>query len=814
MQISLEWLGDFVEVPPVADLVTRLTQVGIEVECVHDPAARVAGVVVAQVESVEPHPKADKLKVCRIFDGTERHTVVCGAANVAKGQHVALARVGAVLPSLTVTARTLCGVASQGMLASKTELGLEEKSEGIWVLPESAKLGENVCTAMRVSPALQLAITPNRPDLLSHQGIAREVAAAFGVRPKAQTPRVSENGPDATSLARVVVDDPAGCARYTARVVQKVQVGPSPQWLRDRLERIGQRSINNVVDATNYVMFALGQPLHAFDLAKLEAEKGAPTIRVRRARPGETLRTLDGVDRTLDPADLVIADASRAVALAGVMGGGDTEVSATTAVVLIESAHFEPITVRRTARRYGMQTEASYRFERTADIGGVNRASDVCAQLIAEVASGLVAKGRIEVAAKPEPPTDVALRLNRVRQILGIELTAEAIVGLLDPLGIRLLHRNDTTLHFEIPTFRPDVTREIDLIEEVARRYGYDSIAERLPDASSAYRFEQAPEPTDARARHSLLQSGLTEAITFGFGSPSHYAPFVEREGAPLRLLNPLGDELSALRTTLLPGLLTSLGTNQRRGAKSARLFEVGMTFHPRAGRPDEDERDRDLPREDLRVGVVMFGGRYDSRWYESGQQVDFTDLAGAVENLVDAFDPEAALVRTAGPNVGLNPMASAALSVGGTVIGWGGQVHPDLLKEYELAGPVFAAEISLSALASVPRRIAKYAALGKFPGTRRDVAVIADRAMPAERIRNFVEQHAGGDAGSQVVEAVRLFDVYAGESIPKDKVSLAFAIQYRSPERTLTDAEIAPVFEALVKRLQSELGVEVRKLG
>ncbi|MEO1173383.1 MAG: phenylalanine--tRNA ligase subunit beta, partial [Myxococcota bacterium] len=430
MKVALDWLSDFVEWPSTDALIDGLTEVGIEVEDVQDPSRSVNGVVVAEVRSVEKHPKADKLNVCSVHDGTELHTIVCGAANVAAGQRVALARVGAKLGDFEIGARKLRGVMSSGMICSRSELGLEAKSDGIWELPESlgASLGEPIFDALPVSTLVELSITPNRPDLLSHAGVAREVAARFGTKVSHSLRRPAGKGPPADSQARVLIEDTAGCRRYLARVITGVKVGPSPDWLRARLERIGQRSINNIVDATNYVLMELGHPLHAFDLSRLRAEDGLPTVKVRSAAPGETLVTLDDIERKLTEDDLVIADAETPIALAGVMGGANSEVHEGTTRVLLESAWFAPARVRSTAKRFGLHTEASHRFERGADPGIVARAADRCAQLIVEIAGGEVAKGVVDVTVKTEPKPDIRLRLPRAEKILGISLKSETVV--------------------------------------------------------------------------------------------------------------------------------------------------------------------------------------------------------------------------------------------------------------------------------------------------------------------------------------------------------------------------------------------------
>jgi len=810
VEVSLEWLNEFVDLPPLDELVAKLAKAGIEVERVYDPAAKVQGVVVGLIEASVAHPAADKLHVCTVFDGSTRHEVVCGAANCGVGMRVPFARVGATLPGVTITARKLRGVESQGMLCSRVELGLAEKSDGLWELPETFELGADVLKQAKIAPTLTLSITPNRPDLLSHVGVARELAAAFGKKTKPPVWRVTEKGPEAGSLGRVVVDEPMGCRRYVARVVRNIKVGPSPAWLRSRLEQAGQRSVNNVVDATNYVLFELGQPLHAFDLALIASEAGMPTVHVRRAKAKEKMKTLDGKELELDVDDLVIADANGPVALAGVMGGAESEVSDVTTQVLLESAHFDPARVRRAAKRYGMHTESSHRFERGADPGILQKAVDRCAQLLTEIAGGEVAKGLLEVTQKSEPSRDISLRLDRIGRILGIDLPAEEVAQLLEPLGIRCVARNESSLRFAPPSFRPDLAREIDLIEELARRVGYDQIPERLPNTGSAYVPALPIDDTRERARAALLAAGCSEVITFGFGSPTEQQAAAPDKGEPVRILNALGEELSAMRMSLLPGLLKVLATNQRRGAKHVRLFEVGTVFHKRTADPSEDERERDLPHEELRAGILLFGGRHQGRWYEAGETVDFSDVAGVTDSLIDAFSPATALGRAPSTSSVLNPHCSATLQLDGKAVGYLGMVHPQLLARFDVTGPVYVGEVTLAALTAA-RRVLRYAPLPRFPGTRRDVAVIAERGVPAETLRAFLAEHAGGKLGSSVVEEVRLFDVYSGKPVPETHVSLAFAIEYRSSDRTLTDAEVGEAFLAVQDALKQKFRVEVR---
>lgn len=812
MRVSLRWLSEFVSLQKssISEISDHLTRAGVEVEEVVEPGRDVAGVVVAQIQTVAPHPKADRLQICEVFDGSDTFQVVCGATNCRAGLRVAYAQVGAQLPGFSIAQRSLRGVESHGMLCAASELGLSETSDaGIWELPEELTLGQNVLEALELSPVWVLGITPNRPDLLSHLGVARELAASMGLRRSPIRARVKEHGPEAAGLVRVAVDASEFCPRYAARLVRNVKVGPSPEWLQVRLRQVGQRPINNVVDATNFVLMELGQPMHAFDAAHLAGEAGSPLLRVRTAREGEELTTLDGVCRKLSSEDHVIADGQRAVALAGVMGGALSQVSQSTTTVLLESAWFMPSKVRATAKRHGLRTESSYRFERGCDPGIVHKALDRCAQLLGEHAQGEVAKGIVEVRPKGESSQEVILRLDTVPRVLGIELPAEEVVELLEPLDIRCIGRNERSLRFQIPSFRPDLSREVDLIEELARRYGYDNIPARL-SLGVGSRGTNADLSRLQQARNALLASGCSEAITYGFGKPKHHE---DGEGpAAIRLLNPVSDDHSALRTWLLPGLLEVLARNVRQGQRDVRLFEVGTVFLPQEPNVEADQRDKDLPKEERRIAMVIAGGRHDGRWYEQGERVDVSDVLGLVENVLGtlglAHTLERRLVQSS--ERWLAP-ASAEFCFGKDLMGRAGQLHPGFLAKFQIDVPVYAAELHLGELLTVPRKAVAFRPIGRKPGTRRDVSVIAPINVAAEDIRQFFLAHAGGKLGSDVISSVRLFDVYQGANIPNGGRSLGFAINYRSVERTLTDDEVGEAFETVLANVASTLGVEVR---
>lgn len=862
MHLLLSWLEDFVDLPETSQLSQHLSEAGVEVDGIEDAQPSMAQAIVCEVREVSAHPQADKLRVCQIFDGSQTRTVVCGAPDVRASMRAVYLPVGAQTRMGAITAKTIRGIGSDGMLCSKADLGVEAQSAGLWALPDDAAAGQPLLSVVAPHVVFDLSITPNRPDLLSHLGIAREVAAATGRRLKPIKWRATEKGPDVGLLARALVEETALCRRYNARVVRNLKVGPSPAWLVERLSAIGQRSINNVVDVTNYVMHELGQPLHAYDLTRLALEANLPTVRVRKAQAGETLRTLDGVDRNLFAGDLVVADAMRPVALAGIMGGMDTWVQDGTTTVMIEGAWFAPAAVRATAKRHGLRTEASHRFERGCDAGMASRAIDRCAQLLTDVAGGDVAKGSLEVAHKGDGPIEIPLRLERVRQLLGLTIAAEVIVQQLDPLGFRCQARTDAALIFEVPTFRPDVTREVDLVEEVARRYGYGKLPERLPNTESAFHFEPLQVRPQDKARQALLPQGCTEVVNYALANPAHLTPYVAAYGEPVVIRNPLGEELSVLRTTLTPGLLSVLGHQLRHGQKSVRLFEVGQVVRARApsalpGAAQGDagaqqgptptvaaigaqepqqaassaalaeqqakvraERlelcNAELPLEALHVACVMHGERHGNRYYGAQERIEFGDAQGVLETMLEAFDIDVPITVSAGQAPGLNPYATgiiaAAVNGAQTILGHVGRIDPGEAKKWHLPGDVFLFEVSLSRLAALPPRVLRAAPLPKFPATRRDVAIIAPAELSQEELRAFIAAHAGGVMGQNVVERVWLFDRYVGKPISDTHVSLAFAISYRSAESTLTDDAVNQAFAALVDRLPEAFEVTIRR--
>jgi len=798
MRLALEWLAEWIDLPAEPVLALHLEMAGFEDVVVHHAGPDLSAVRVGLVLERRAHPDADRLSVCRVDVGEgEPVEIVCGAPNVAAGQKVAVALPGTALPDGTKLSRAkIRGVASNGMICSTRELGLGDEHAGILVLDGAARVGASLPEAIgRPGGVLELGITPNRGDAASLLGVAREVRAIFGGEIRLPARDVAERGaPAALSLG---IEAPEACHRYVGRVVRNLRVGPSPEWVVRRLEASGLRAINNVVDVTNLVLLELGQPLHAFDLAKLEG--GA--VRVRRAAAGEVLATLDGAARTLDPRDLVIADARRPVALAGVMGGAGSEVGAGTRDVLIESAHFEPTSVRLTARRHGLRTEASWRFERGVDREGARRAADRAAHLLAELAGGEPAPGALEALGSPPAATaSVRLDVARANRLLGTDLSAEEMRGCLERAGIACRADGPGALGAAIPSHRNDLHLPEDLVEEVARLYGYDRIPERVP--VSALIPPTAPPAWDLgeRVRDALAAAGLSEAVAFPFVAPEVLAKLGDAEGgaaAALRLANPIREEEPCLRTTLLPSLLDLARQNLARQAERVRLFEVSRVFLARG--PGE------LPAEPLRVAAVLTAPAGRRLWEPAEPIPLFFEAKGVAESLLTAIGYEPSSSSGAAPPH-LHPGASVALAVGGRMIGAVGELHPEVAARFGIEATCAVFELDLGALLACEPRRPAYREVSRFPLVRRDLAVLVAAERPAGEIADAIAQ-----SGGKHLLSVELFDRYQGRGVPEGQVSLAFRLVFQRMDATLTDEEVGAAMARVVRMLERRFDGKLR---
>ena len=797
MNVTLNWLKAYIdfEFSP-NELADRLTMLGVEVESVKHLGADLEGVVVGSVASIRPHPNADKLVLCQVdTGGAEELQIVCGAPNVREGMLAPVATIGATLPvGLTIKRAKLRGETSEGMLCSEKELGLSDAAAGLMELPTDIPLGTPLSEALGLDDVVfELEITPNRPDCLSLIGIAREIRAEIGNPLKPPTVDLTESDIDAQELTSVTIDAPDLCPRYAARVIQGVKVAESPAWLQQRLASVGIGVINNIVDVTNFVLMEYGQPLHAFDYHKLTENR----IVVRRAREGEHITTLDEVERELTPDMLVIADAEQPVALAGIMGGYDSEITEATCDVLLESAYFNPSSVRATAKALGISTEASYRFERGADPGVVLAALDRASQLIAELAGGTICEGVVDVYPGQQPLTEIQLRPERVNFVLGTTLEASEMVQILNRLGFDV----DATggiYHVTVPTFRADITREIDLIEEIARVHGYDNIPTTLPKGDIPVPSQDPKTEIRKRIKHFLLAAGMMEAVNYSFCDPNCFDKIRLNPDDPLRntlrLQNPLSPEMSVLRTTLTPGLLANAQHNRNHQIDTIALFEIGGVF-VHDGEEKEPER----------VAGVLAGQIGEGVYSDPYRPPDFFDIKGLVEEMLEVCGVvDWTLQKTDTPT--FHPGRNAEVLLGDKRIGVFGEVHPEVLENYDLPYKAYLFEFDLEGLTDAATFAKRFEPISVYPKVARDLAIVVDKEILSDMPTALIYT-TGGDS----VDSVRLFDVYEGEQVPKGKKSLAYTITYHSATETLTDKAVNALHDEVVKGLNRELGAELR---
>jgi phenylalanyl-tRNA synthetase beta chain len=804
MRVSLKWLRDLVTVDlPVAEFVDRLDLSGTAVEAVHTAGAALDGVVVGQIVEKERHPEADKLWVTRVdVGGEEPLQIVCGAQNFEAGDRVPVALVGATLPNgLTIKKAKLRGVASEGMNCSADELGLGGDSSGIMILPADAPIGTPFAEYQGLSDTvIELEITPNRPDCMSMVGVAREVGAVLGHTASVPASSPAESGEPIAESTAVTIADAALCSRYTARLIRNVKIGPSPEWLAERVQAAGTRSINNVVDITNYVMFELGQPLHAFDADLLARDaNGRMAVDVRVAREGETLRTLDGQDRNLTTDTLLITDPSGPIAIAGVMGGESTEVGDATVNILLESASFSASSISRTRRRLGLLSEASARFERGVDAAGCAAALDRAAALMAECAAGDVAPGIIDTYPAPAEPRELVLRISRLHAILGHAIPAEEAVSILKRLGC-VVRTGESELAVTVPTFRPDLEREIDLVEEVLRVFGMERIPATLPAGRGRIGELTRSQRWRERIGTVLRASGLNETMTYSFADPGDTARLSDElpaDEVACELLNPMSAEQSVLRRTLLPGLLRSVSYNQHRGVTNVHLYEIGSAFRASVGRKQ--------PKERLMVAGVLAGAWRMPEWNAASTPLDFFDGKGVIEALVSELGAQRFKLRAAEKPF-LQPGRSAEVLVGGEVVGWLGEVHPLVAEAFEATAPVTAFELELAPLVRAAKDVKPFSDVPRFPAVELDVALIVAEDVTAERF-----EQAARSAGGKLLESARIFDVYRGQGVPAGSKSVALALTYRSPERTLTAEEVESAHDRLVRKVCGAVGGQLR---
>jgi phenylalanyl-tRNA synthetase beta chain len=802
MLVSLKWLKDYVDIELTAEeLAHELTMAGLEVDDIKTIRPQFSGVVVAKILSVTPHPSADRLSLCSVSDGTQNYPVVCGANNIAPGDIVPLAKVGAVIPGgYTIKSSVLRGEKSDGMLCSEAELEVGDDASGIMHLPSALPLGVPLETALNIgNTVLDVGVTPNRSDCLSMIGIAREVAAITGKKFKQPSVKVKELSEDINPLTSVKIIDADACPRYTARMIKNVQIGASPVWMKTRLEAAGLRAINNIVDVTNFVMLEMGQPLHAFDFRFLEEGR----IVVRKSKEDEEFISLDGKSRALPADTLLICDGVKPVAIGGIMGGLNSEVKEDTQIIFLESAYFNPMSIRRSARKLAMPTDAAFRFERGIDPEGVLKALNRAAQLIADLSGGSICKNYIdEYPEKISTAQDIPLRLDRIRQIIGMEIGAKDVVRILRSLGMVLKQKGKGRYLVTPPTCRVDILREIDLIEEVIRLYSYDRVPVTLP-AVAVTEIAVIPRLNlEERIRQLLIGSGYTEIVNYSFGIPVAAdilcLPENDERRRLVRIKNPLGEDLSVMRTTMIYGLLDTAKKNANNGSFDLGIFEIGRIFLKR--------KTGELPEEKNMLAGLLTGKMTDDLW-GSRKTVDFYTMKGCLENIFFDLKLNNCRYNSTVVEPFLHPGKSCGIYLDDKKIGFLGEVHPDVLETIDLKNNAYVFEINLDILVSAYlERNITYQEISKYPAVMRDAAFVIPDTMEADQMLNIIWGQK-----EDLLENVSIFDVYVGKEISERMKSLGLRFSYRAPDRTLTDLETNIVHDRIVQKTVNLTGTKIR---
>ncbi|MCC6549155.1 MAG: phenylalanine--tRNA ligase subunit beta [Ignavibacteriaceae bacterium] len=798
MVISLNWLKEYISLEGIsAEVISeKLTSAGLEVEKMTDQSAIYKGFVAAHVRECIKHPNADKLSLCKVWDGQNELSVVCGAPNVAVGQKVVLATIGTNIPGkdFIIKKSKIRGAESEGMLCSESELAISDNHEGIMVLGESAEPGSAISDLLGLNDVIfEIGITPNRPDALSHLGVARDLAAIFGREVKKPALKNLPASGDIHKLAAVEIADTQGCPRYTAKVVKNVTIGPSPEWLKNKIQSIGLRSINNVVDVTNFILHELGQPLHAFDLDTLAGNK----IVVDKAGALKEFTTLDSNKRQMNPDILMINDGEKGIAIAGIMGGENSEVTAKTKNILLESAYFNPSVIRKGAKFLQMSSDASYRFERGTDPHMTPFAAERAAELIAEVAGGALIAGTIDIYPEKIEKKTTELPYSRIERILGFTIPKEKVIQILKSLEFVITDSTEEKLMLEIPTFRPDVEREIDVIEEVVRIFGYENIPDNLIVSYPVHNRVDQTE-FDDQIKTALTGLGYFEAISLPMISEWESSLF----GNPVKVKNPLTVEMEYLRTSLIPGMLQNIRRNIHAGEKTIRLFEIGNVM----SRTGEGEVSWKNLHEETRCVLVLTGEAETKEWYRDDRKYDIFDLKGDLESLAAKFSIDSFTIDSY-YSTEKNIFGSVTeLKSRGQAIINGGSVRKDILRKFDIDQPVFCAEFTISSLAEAVKKREGFRHLPKFPKVFRDFAFILDSEVQFNELVAFVEKNQ-----TPLLSSFRLFDVYEHKSLGEGKKSMAFSLEFYNENATLTDEIVDREFNSLIQKISKKFNAQLR---
>jgi len=799
VKVSIKWLKDYVDISLAPkELAEKLTMAGMEVKSIQTIGGTWENLVVGEVVTLNPHPNADRLKLPTVNLGTKQVTVVCGAPNIGLGQKVVFASVGTQLidghtgKAMTLKPAKIRGVVSEGMVCSEKELGISDSHEGIMVLPSEAPTGMPLGEYLG-DTIFDLDITPNRPDCLSVIGIAREIAALTDHGLHLLEIRYEETEDSIDPLVSVAIVEPNLCPRYCASLLTGIKVGPSPWWLQQRLRNYGMRPISNIVDVTNYVMLEYGQPLHAFDYQKLRGHK----IIVRRAESGETITTLDGVERILTQDTLVIADEEKPVAIAGIMGGLDTEVTDETNTILFEAANFNQAVIRRGCRQLGLQSEASIRFDKGLSPGLPQLPLRRATQLLLELAGGKAAKGVIDAYPGRGEPRAILLSTEEVKRLSGLEVDVGKITKVLQSLGFECQESHShSQISVVAPYWRSDVKYAADLVEEVVRITGYEKVpTTRL--SSSLPMQEPIPMREFKRRLHSILVScGLQEILSYSLTSLEKLqklSPDLDLKVIPLKVANPLTKEQEYLRTTLRTNVLATLASNQKHEENGIKLVEIGEVFLPQG---------KELPQEKDMLCAVLSGPRQELSWHGDNEPLDFFDAKGVVESLFNQLGLVAAFEVS--DDESLFPGRAVDIIISGDKVGIIGELHPKVTQAFELSGTVYLIEMDMEKLLDKTTRLKEYRAIPRFPGLSRDISLVIDKQVTYQQVEVIIQSFP-------LVKKVTLFDLYRGEQIPEGKKSFAVRIVYQSPEHTLTDEEVDIIQKQMLDRLHQELGATLR---
>jgi len=800
LKVSLNWLKDYINLKGISnnEIISRLTMSGLEVEDFIDEAELYKNFVVGFVKDKNKHPNADKLSLCTVFDGKEDLQVICGAPNVEAGQKVVFAPVGTIIPrdNLKLKKAKIRGIESFGMICSEAELELSEDHSGIMVLNNNLPAGEPIVETLKLNDVImEIAITPNRSDALSHIGVARDLAAIFDSEIKLPELNLIESSHKIKNHAAIEIIDTENCPRYSAKVVLNVAIKESPEWLKVKLNKIGLRPINNIVDVTNFIMYETGQPLHAFDLDKLQGHK----IVVRSTEENSIFTTLDSKERKLPIGTLMICDEEKPVAIAGVMGGENSEISISTKNILIESAFFNPSSIRKTSKALGLSTEASYRFERWIDPNGTLYAAERAAQLISELSGGEITGGYLDVYPEKIEEREVQLRLERVKKVLGYEIPIIKIIDILKRLGLRVILESGKLIRFAVPTFRNDIEREIDLIEEIARIYGYNNIPTISKISISLGERIEETEFTDT-IRNYCNGIGFYEMIN----NPLQSEAYASILGEKIGILNPQSLDMAFLRTSLIPGALSVLSRNINVGEKNLALFEIGNIFNKNS-EEIEIKSFNDFT-ENQNLLLILSGKLNEKSWDLPEKEYDFYHLKSVINSLLSKISLDNVLNDLYYHNTNTVFDLYFTKNLDKTQIGIGGRIRKEVLKQFDIQQDVYCFELNLDLLKDIKLKPRKYSEPLKFPKSVRDFAFIFNKSVSYDEVIKFIKK-----SSSELLKSVTLFDLFESESLGESNKSMAFSLEYYSDERTLTEEEVEKDFTSLIKAVTKNFNAQLR---